>query len=79
MGEGEESHTETQAHHVGSCPPEDRGGAKVAMGEGAGTTEEGGLGYLLCPYHGDLRLEPVRCFNSDQAHLFLGLQAQRIA
>jgi hypothetical protein len=36
-------HGETKAHHVGFSPQENRGGAKVAVGSGSGSAEEGGV------------------------------------
>jgi beta-glucanase (GH16 family) len=75
MGSGSEGIEATgsrKAHHVGICPQEDRTGAAEKVGGGAGASEEGGLGELPCLYHVDLRLEPVRCFNSGQARLLLG-------
>jgi len=44
MGKGEKSRAETEAHHVGVSPQEDRGGTKGTVGEDTGGEEEiGGL------------------------------------
>ena len=46
MGEGEESSTETEAHHVGISPQKDRGGTKGTVGEATGGEEVGGVSDL---------------------------------
>jgi hypothetical protein len=43
MGKGEESSPETEAHHVGISPQEDRGCTACEMGKGEGAAEEGCL------------------------------------
>ena len=63
-----------KAHHVGISPPEDRGGTKIAMGQGTGGAEEGGLE----PAEPITRIVPHNCSSVKLLAALLPLSMLRI-